>query len=393
MEHLKRENENDLQYILRIVKGKIDNTIDLDYNEIFKLIFNKEYASDNARKCFYGLRDILPYIEEEQMKSVSDNMVKEIQVKKDELYKERVKLQELRVEYNKQIKEEAKWETLKQIIENAINNNKLNKLDTNNTNYINSNKDMLVCLSDIHYGMDIENYWNKYSPDICKTRIETYLSKILQIQENNKCENCYIFLGGDLINGQIHFSVAFENRETTIKQIQGVCELLSLLISELSKKFNKIIILGNPGNHSRLNPDKRQSIKDDKLDILIPWYLNSRLSQIKNVNFIDNYVDNTIGVFDIRDKTYYSTHGDNDDNNKSMVSNMTLMLKKKPYAILKGHNHINEILNIQGVKIIQCGSFCGMNNYCIENRLYGEPEQLVCICSEIGIENYYDIKL
>jgi hypothetical protein len=44
---------NKLEYIIQLIKDKIDHKSNLGYSEIFKLCFNKEYSSDNARKYFY----------------------------------------------------------------------------------------------------------------------------------------------------------------------------------------------------------------------------------------------------------------------------------------------------------------------------------------------------
>jgi len=47
----KKENENELEYIIRLFKNKKE--YDLDYSELFKLAFDKEFAPDESRKRAY----------------------------------------------------------------------------------------------------------------------------------------------------------------------------------------------------------------------------------------------------------------------------------------------------------------------------------------------------
>ena len=39
------------------------------------------------------------------------------------------------------------------------------------------------------------------------------------------------------------------------------------------------------------------------------------------------------------------------------------------------------------------GSFQGMDSFCVEKRIVGEPEQMVCVCDDGGIRCHYDIPL
>ena len=39
------------------------------------------------------------------------------------------------------------------------------------------------------------------------------------------------------------------------------------------------------------------------------------------------------------------------------------------------------------------GSFIGMDDYCVSKRIYGDPEQLVAVCSANGVECMYPVSL
>ena len=65
----KRENEKQSDYIRRIVLGKLKyKTIDEDYSELSELVFGKgkQYNSSEVRKRFYGIRDYLETLGDNQ---------------------------------------------------------------------------------------------------------------------------------------------------------------------------------------------------------------------------------------------------------------------------------------------------------------------------------------
>lgn len=250
---------------------------------------------------------------------------------------------------------------------------------------------MLVSLNDIHYGIQIDNAWNKYNSDICKDYFRQYLKKILTIAELHCSENCICWMNGDAISGNIHYSVAVANKENVVKQVVGVSELLSEFLAELSKHFSKVFFVSVAGNHSRINPNKELALTEDRLDNLIGWYLEARLQDFENIKIVKENLNSTMYKIDIRGKCYCGVHGDFDPSDKNIQSLQT-MAGEPLYAVLLGHKHHNEISSVQGVKTVMAGSFMGIDNYCIEKRIFGKPEQLVCICDEDGIVCSYDIR-
>lgn len=97
-------------------------------------------------------------------------------------------------------------------------------------------------------------------------------------------------------------------------------------------------------------------------------------------------------VTDIRGKTYVGVHGDV-DTSQTKISALQTMVQKPVYAVLSGHLHHNKVDEVQGVKTVMAGSFLGMDDFCIQKRIYGKPEQMVCVCDETGIVCHYDIPL
>lgn len=229
-----------------------------------------------------------------------------------------------------------------------------------------------------------------------------YLDRIISIKDTHKSENCIVWANGDMINGNIHYSVAISNKENVVEQVKGVSELISEFLSELSKHFNTVSYVSVSGNHSRINPDKDKSLVVERLDDLIEWYLSARLSNFENVFICEegnglspieyNKVDSTMYVVKIRGNTYCGVHGDF-DGSASKVQSLQTMAGTPIYAVLSGHLHHCRTDDVQGIRTIMSGSFLGMDDYCIQKRIYGKQEQIVCVCDDSGVLCSYNVGL
>lgn len=350
----------------------------------------KPFPSGEAWRCFVKkrLKEDGQLPTKEIVRDINvQNKLDEIDLKEIELKKEKQKFFDHRTALNKVIREEARWDELKSLVENTI---KVIEPYKNNSigNLKQSNNDLLIGLNDLHFGIEIDNYWNKYNPEIAKERLEKYLIEIESIQELHKSENCYVCANGDLISGNIHYTIALANRENVVEQVMGVSELVSWFLSELSSKFKNVYFSMVAGNHSRL-AIKDNSPKDERLDDLIPFYIKARLQNLNNVFVIDNKIDSTMSLITIRGLNYAGVHGDYDKFNN--VLKLIEMLPYKIYCVIFAHLHHNSTDFIQGYKVIMSGSLMGLDDYCIEKRIFGKPQQLVCVCDDNGVKCSYDI--
>lgn len=394
----KQPGESNLDFQKRLVYGKlVDKTLaDVDYSELAPLLYGQEYAGDNARKMMYGSLKTLQALEEDESIRCADgnpDVLSEIEFKKMELQKERQKFFDQRNALNKILRERSRQEELNDVITSVVANGNLPTLEYTAPLTTYSGRDLLVSLNDIHYGAVVDNYWHQYNSDICKQMLENYLARVIQIGEEQNAENCIVWCNGDEISGNIHYSIAVSNKENVIQQIVGVSELIAEFLAGLSKHFNSVQFVSIPGNHSRLNPNKDMALNDERLDDLVEWYLTARLQNFENVAVgAGTRIDPTMYIIDIRGNTYLGVHGDFDCSDKNVQSLQT-MARKPVYAVLSGHLHHNKIDTVQGIKTVMAGSFLGMDTYCVSKRIYGEPEQLVCVVGEGGIICSYDVAL
>ena len=255
---------------------------------------------------------------------------------------------------------------------------------------------MVICLSDLHAGIEVNNRWNTYNIGILKQRLHKYLDEIYEIQHLHQCKMCNVVLGGDNISGIIHTNLRLQNNENIIEQLKIAITYISEFIYTLQDWFEEINVYSVSGNHSRLSANKDDHLKGEELDEMIPFCLNLQFSNNKNIHICDacERLDSTISEFTTRgDKLFYIVHGDK-DSPSTVVKNLTLMSGVKPDGIIMGHRHNNSLCTEHSVKIVQCGCVVGMDDYCIDKRISGEPEQCVFITSKNRtVKCLYDIGL
>lgn len=394
----RRPNETELEYHKRLVYGKlVDGTLaDEDYSELAPYVYGKEYSTDVARRMMYGSCRTLKLLDSQNRERiVNKDVLTELEEKKIELQKERQKFFDYRNAFNKVVRERARQEELNEIIRAEIANGTLPSLSytpKENTYIEDTGSDLLVSLNDMHYGAVVDNYWCKYNSDICQEMLCTYLDEIIKIQNTHRCERCIVWCNGDVISGFIHHSIAVTNKENVIEQIMGASELISEFLAELSRHFVKVDFVSVAGNHSRLDT-KERALKDERLDDLVEWYIAARLQNFDNVTVGScEKIDSTMYLIDIRGKIYCGVHGDYDCG-AAKIQALQTMAGKPVYAVLSGHLHHNKIDTVQGIKTIMAGSFLGMDDYCVSKRIYGIPQQLVCVCDNNGVKCSYDINL
>lgn len=384
----------------------VDRTIDDDYEELSERLFGEGncFNSSEVRKRMYGMRAIIEAIERDGEASIHDeDTLSALDSRLIEIQKERYKFFDQRNALHKLVRERSRQEELNEILFEAIQSGNLPQLDYQRTEILPSDNDLLVSLNDIHYGAQVNNYWNTYNSDICREMMCRYLDRIISIGETHSSENCIVWANGDEISGNIHQSIAVTNKENVIEQIKGVSELIAEFLAELSKHFRQVIFVSVAGNHSRIEPNKDKALTSERLDDLVEWYLSARLQNFENViigtpdihttaaaNSVK--VDETMYLIDIRGKTYCGVHGDF-DGSAGKVQALQTMAGKPLYAVLSGHLHHNKTDEVQGVKTIMAGSFLGMDDYCVQKRIFGKAEQMVCVCDESGIRCSYDIPL
>ena len=276
---LDEETEDD--YTLRICALK--EIKHLYWDEIAQIInrtLDQNYTESRYRKMYSAYtKGKADAVKEEEIPEISEYMQQKI-----ELQKERIKISDERVQTNAYIRQLAREETIKEIASKCaqeMNSKKL--LEAPKELYISGKNAAILQLSDIHYGLVVDNYWNKYNPDIAKNKISQLRDKVIQYCEFNDVSDLYITELGDAIAGRIHETIKYQSRFDVITQIMQISEIIAEMITDLSKHF-KIHYYCCLDNHSRLEPNKKAALDLESLARIIPWYLKERVGAFIEIN-------------------------------------------------------------------------------------------------------------
>jgi predicted phosphodiesterase len=395
----RKEGETEIQYLWRVGKlvesGQVGSWKEITPTLNQQLRAEDEYYDESAyRKKYQAAKKFYDEIFSQQG---DDDFKKEQEELLREIKKEKIKLRDERTESNRGIRIEARVENKLDYLEDVIS--KQGKIDykplkpeERKALQIKSDNDLVIMLSDLHIGQTFASAWGRYNLEVAKDRIRQYLNKIIEIKDRHNSENCFVTLQGDMISNSIHKSIAITNRENVIEQVIEASEIVTSFLAELSKHFNNVTVASVVGNHSRIDK-KEDALKDERLDTLIEWYAKSKLENFENIEFVEPY-DNTFNCFVVRDKHYFIVHGDYDKFDTAGVAKLSMMAGYFPYCILFGHRHFPATTEINGIKLVQSGSFPGSgDDHTIELRLSGKPSQTVLVCTEKGIECNYTVEL
>ena len=392
MEWTRLDGESEEHLLMRLVAQKDQIGTWDDIARIMNELTGQSYGECKYRKSYKAFQKM--YDANLDILTDFDAYSDSIMDQKRELEIAKIQYRDERNAWNKQNYLDARVEQKLDYLENVIKEiGRIQFSGGSITSFKNDETDLLVILSDMHIGQTFESVFGRYNSDIAKDRLNQYLNNIFEIQKRHKAKNVYVSVQGDLISGSIHKSIAITNRENVIDQIKLAVEYITSFVFELSNKFENVYIANTSGNHSRLDR-KDDALHDERFDDLIGWMIDKLTCHKNNIHFVQNNIDIGISIMNIRGKEYCGVHGDYDAFSKSGVSNLCMMLGHIPYAVTFGHLHTCTVDNIQGVKAIRGGCFSGVgDSYTIEKRLKGQPSQMVCVCSDKGIDCFYPVEL
>jgi len=388
---LREKEESFLDYHIRLFTNK--DAYNVDSDEIAEFL-NKEYGSNYSESKWR--KDYAAYVKWKDY-ILSKNLDKDILDKYEEVRvdseKEKIRNQDQKREYRKLIRNQARFEAIKDDVLNAVLKLEQKKpLSFNTTTLSSSENDKhgLVLFSDWHFGMDVNNSLNVFNKQVFNERVEKLVDKIIEYGRQSDISTLHIAQLGDLISGSIHVSTRVQSNEDLIEQIKYVSEVLAEVISTLANIFPSIRYYNVIGNHGRTGNKNDVGIKEN-FEYLIPWYLESRLRNFNNVEIItdeDGYI-----VSDILDEKFVFVHG-NYDRIDQCVTRLPQVLGFVPDYIVGGHIHHNYEKEYGKTTVIVNSSLIGADDYATQGRYGGKPSQKFMVFSkDDGLVCSYIVKL
>lgn len=381
LEYVNTEYETLEGCIISLVKDKayFDK---LGWQDIADIIYEK-YNFDKSRHWYYrNYGDLLSKYESDKVALPEDVKENEDEFSKKllTLQKEKVKLSDERNQNRAYIRRLAREETIKEIAFEAVKEIGSKKILSRYSPIIteNKNNEAILLLSDWHYGFEFNLPWNKFSIDIAKQRISTLLNETIEYCSNRNVRKIHVLNLSDLIAGRIHLTIRLESRIDVITQIMEASEILAEFLNELTKYF-EVDYYSCDDNHSRLEPDKTQSLDLESLYRITDWYLRLRLGN--SVCFHDNKYGEGIITLNVLGHNVAGVHGHNDKPQKA-IEDISLMTRDNYDLICMAHLHHFSMEEKCGCRVCCNGSLMGTDRHASNLRLHSRPSQTIIVVSD-----------
>ena len=374
------ENLND--YIDLLIQDKTQYN-QLSWQDIADLVEEKYGVLHSRHWYSRHFNDFMCTYNIEENSEIKDN-AKGYKNEQDSYHEKLLALQKEKAKISDEINQNracirrlTREETLKEIALEAVKNIGNKKLLSTYAGpvTINTSKEAILLLSDWHYGFDFVNPWNTYNPEIARKRISKLLNETIKVCKEQKVTNINVLNLADLIAGRIHLTIRLESRIDVITQIMEVSEILAEFLNELTKHFI-VSYYSCTDNHSRIEPDKTQSLDLESLCRITDWFLKQRLGN--RVNFHDNKFGNDIITFNVLGHRVAAVHGHDDKPNKC-IDEISLLTRQTYDLICMAHRHHFSMDEKDQCRLVCNGSLIGSDAYAIKLRLHSRPSQTLII--------------
>lgn len=370
---------NNYEKNLQTLIGKVEGSVDMGWDEVCDYI-GADIHPDSLRKAFatteYGGYNVAKYLMDKTANELTEEMVKRLQSKKDEEYKERVRLQDARREYNKELRAEARYENLVNIMKDCLSNVATSNIEFGDKHLHIENKKSkyaILMLSDWHYGALCDSQWNYYDTNVAQLRAEQLVAKTKSYILSLGITDLIVEINGDMCEGMINIGNRVASEESVVEQIINVSKLLSKCILSLKPYVNSIKVVTTLGNHGRLTPNRKEQANErENFEMLIPEFL--RLTLGDDIPIVTSQGLDFV-KYEFDDKIICLSHGHH-DKATSAINNMIKVYKVVPDEIHLGHWHHMSDLNDSNIHVVVNGSIKGVDDFGLKaTRCTTQPSQ------------------
>lgn len=358
--------------IITDIDSKIDGENDYDWSEI-KDKYGINCNSDTIRKSSstpFGGKMRSEYekykIGLNKTENISDS---ELDVKIQELRKERIKLQTSNVERSRIDRAEARQEMYYEYVGNVVQSltpPEFHPIEDNIHHEIN----YLVGLADVHYGAAYCSVNNEYSPEEAKRRFEYLTYRLIHFVQDKHITTLTIVSLGDLIQGVLRLSDLKINDSSIVKATVKICRLIASMLNKLST-YTKIAYYHTPSaNHTQLRVlnAKASELADEDLEYLMGNYIKDLCVNNERVTVhLAKEGNDFIEVY-IPGNEIIAMHGHQLKNIENAIKDISILHKKFYDTVLLGHYHSGkEIPSHEGIlgdaEVLISPSFVGSDPY------------------------------
>lgn len=397
------EGESYLSYADRACQALEDGLI--SYGEWANSLIGEEmYSDENLRRCAQFFFKFIKTWQNDEIEQLNDkDRVEVLQQAKNELEKERKRLQTVNSELQKTYREQGRHELFYEKVVEAIKQLPPIEVHPIPCGVKCFNKTGLLCISDLHAGSTYEvkglygEVVNKYDFEVMKARMEKLIGLIeADYMATVEYDNLVVAICGDVFENILRASSLTKLREpvidTVIKTSEFLCQWVAQLANAVGCDVRVVTVGGNHDTCSFLGATPR--FEDENLTKLVVEFMKLRFSGVPSIEiapFSDVAVQNICGV------NVMFEHG-GDANLQTTIEYFSNLYNIDVDEIYAGHLHRPEskavgITDVGDRMIYRVGSICGVDTFAKQIRKAARPSAYFALydddCGHTWSRTYY----
>lgn len=401
----KLPEENEDQYIWKVGQAKDSGLIDSTWEDLTPRLNTELGIEETEWRGSSAFRKAYRW-----MQRAYDNVFRqngfigtqgdELDIKKRELEKAKIKLQTEKLEYNRWLREDARDELICEKICEAIK--ALPPLEIPSRIIpTHSNREGVLLLADAHYGTEFKivglfgEVLNEYSPEIFEARMWDLLNQVIEICQKEGFTSLNVYDLGDEIDGLLRVSQLWKLRYGVIDSAVYYGRFITTWLNELSKYVYVKYQMVKDSNHCqlRLLGQPKNTFKDENVSVIIADKIMDRLGDNPNFEFVQNptglIFDNNVAGYSV-----LGAHGEC-KNLEQAIKELSRTYKTQIDFMVGGHKHHQNSTNV-GIEsdVIGAPSIIGIDDYSLSLNKTSDPGATLFVLENgVGKVLEYNIKL
>ena len=386
------ENEGYLAYADRVTQALSDGLI--DYQEWSQSILDEQlYSEENLRRCYQFFKKFIDKLDQEEQKELNDDKRLEmLKQAKEDLIKERKRLQTVNLEAQDYYRTVGRNELFNEKIQEAIE--KLPAVESKHIKftYPASTTGLLV-ISDQHYDSNFEvkglfsEVINKYNKTVFKDR----MWRLLGMMENDRFDydKLYVVSCGDALEGILRMTSLQKLRGNVIDSALEFAEFMSQWLVEVKNRLAVPVVFNLiSGNHDVTRSlTQKPEFPEETLAKVIHAFIKLRLKDCPDIT-VEDYGD--VWYLNLYGQNLMFAHGETNDLNE-LANYYENLYNVEIDCLYAGHLHRFEQKTIGASmngdrEFIRVPSICGTDTYAKQIKKNAKAGAYFALYSDIGRE-------
>ena len=344
----RKGDESYLSFVERATSALSDGLI--DYQQWGRAVIGEDlYSEENTRRIAKFFIQFIQNLEDEEIEMIDDkDKVAEIKQAMEDLAKERKKIQTANVEYNANLRSEARAEMFNEQVIEAIHSLKPIRFTKKLYRETNPEATAVLCIADAHNGVEINmaslfgEVVNVYSPEILKARLNKLANQVIEDKKRIlDYDKLIVFDLGDAIQGMLRLSDLSKLRTGVLQSALDYAEMIAQWLTFLSEELEvpiEYVCLG--GNHCECRfLEKGRNWEEENLGLIIQHIIDLRLQNNPNI-VVDPYSE--FGFKTVHGVNILAIHGDDAKNDFDEISYWENYHNISIDILIMGHVHHGE---------------------------------------------------